>query len=352
MITIGRMEIRYPKPLEVGDRIGVTSPSAGVSDRHRGRLTFCVEWMRERGFEVVVGECMNGSGVSSAPAVERARELTAMLVDPAIAAVVPPWGGELAVEILPHVDFEAVAAAQPSWLVGYSDMSTVLLPLTLLTGIATIHGQNLMDTPYSLPAGPRSWREVARLSAGESVSQRAADVHRSASAGFDRWEEDPTITDYTLDEPGGRWQLLGPGDDLDVTGRLIGGCIETISVLAGSEFGNLPAFADGYAQEEGLIVYLEASEEPALNIARALWSMRLSGWFEDARAILIGRTHAPDSPGFTQQDAVQSALGDLQTPIVLDVDCGHAIPQLALVNGARAHMTVTPSVSRIDQQLT
>lgn len=55
------MEVRYPKPLAPGDRIGVTSPSAGVSDRHRGRLEFCVEWLRRRGYDVVVGECMDGS---------------------------------------------------------------------------------------------------------------------------------------------------------------------------------------------------------------------------------------------------------------------------------------------------
>lgn len=49
---------------------------------------------------------------------------------------------------------------------------------------------------------------------------------------------------------------------------------------------------------------------------------------------------APDAPGFTQRDAVRSALGDLDVPVVLDVDCGHVPPHLALVNGARAELTV------------
>lgn len=344
------MEVRYPKPLAPGDRIGVTSPSAGVSDRHRGRLEFCVEWLRRRGYDVVVGECMDGSAATSAPALNRAQELTGMLTDPAIAAVVPPWGGELAIEILPHLDFHAIAAAEPTWVVGYSDMSTVMLPLTLLTGVATIHGHNLMDTPYRLPDEVRPWLEVAALSAGASVSQSAATIHRSAAAGFDQWENDPTVTTYTLDEPGGRWQPLHPaGGEVDVTGRLIGGCIETVSVLAATMYGDLHAFADDYAPEDGLIVYIEASEDPSLNIARALWRMRLSGWFEDARAVLVGRTHAPDSPGFTQLNAVQSALGGLPIPVVLDVDCGHVVPQLALVNGAVGHVTVNESGGRIEQ---
>jgi muramoyltetrapeptide carboxypeptidase len=346
------MEIRYPKPLASGDRIGVTSPSTGISDRHRARLGFCVDWLRRREYDVVIGNCMDGSTVTSAPASERADELTAMLTDPTIAAVVPPWGGELAVELLPHLDFDVIAAAAPTWVVGYSDISTILLPLTLLTGVATIHGHNLMDTPYRLPDTVRHWLDVAALEAGSTLNQQAISVHRSAEAGFDNYEQRPTITEYTLDGPDSSWQPLDPHvGDVDIMGRLIGGCIETISPLAGTRYGDLHSFAADYASEDGLIVYVEASEEPALNIARDLWAMRLAGWFEDARGVLVGRTHAPDSEAFTQLDAVRSSLGDLRIPIVLDVDCGHVVPHLALVNGAVTHVTISGPHATIEQRL-
>jgi len=90
--------IRYPVPLRRGDRIGVTSPSSGVPSDLHPRLDFCLEQLRRRGYEVVVGQCMDGTGPTSASGRERAEELTAMLTDPDIRAVVPPWGGELAVE--------------------------------------------------------------------------------------------------------------------------------------------------------------------------------------------------------------------------------------------------------------
>jgi muramoyltetrapeptide carboxypeptidase len=232
------MRIRYPPPLTPGSTIAITAPSAGVADHHRPRLDFCVAWLRARGYEVVVGECMDGTGVTSAPPRERAAELTAMLADPQIAAVVPPWGGELAVEILPHLDFEAIAAAPPTWLVGYSDTSTILTPLTLRTGVATIHGHNLMDTPYRLPPEVAPWWELAAAArAGATVSQSPPPVLRSAHAGFDRWEDGPEIaasTEYTLDEPTTGWSLLHRDNDdiaaqLDVTGRLIGGCLEVLA---------------------------------------------------------------------------------------------------------------------------
>ena len=67
--------------------------------------------------------------------------------------MVPPWGGELAIDLLDQLDWDRLAAAEPTWLVGWSDLTTVMLPLTLRLGWATLHGWNLMDTPFAAPEG-------------------------------------------------------------------------------------------------------------------------------------------------------------------------------------------------------
>lgn len=342
------MTIRYPAALRPGDTVAVTAPSSGVPDDLRPRLDFCVEHLRAQGYEVLLGDCLDGSGVTSAPARTRAAELTAMLADPAIRAVVPPWGGELAVEVLPHLGWDALSGADPTWLVGFSDISTLLLPLTTRLGWATLHGQNLLETPYRVPGPLLPWLDVASSAPGSTLVQGAASHHRAV--GFDPWQDDPTVTEYTLDVPG-RWTLLDSGAaDLRVSGRLVGGCIETTSILAGTPYGDLRAFARGHAPE-GLLVYVEASGDGATDIARDLWRMRLAGWFDAAQAVLVARTAAPDSDGFTQRDAVRSVLGDLDLPVVLDVDCGHLPPHLALVNGARADVVVAGDVQEIVQHL-
>lgn len=251
-------------------------------------------------------------------------------------------------ELIPHLDWDVIAAADPTWVVGYSDISTLLLPLTTLTGMATLHGQNLMDSPYRVPSPLLPWVDVLSRPIGATVVQGASTHHRPT--GFDRWQDDPTTTEYTLDTPGS-WRLLDPdAGPVHVSGRLIGGCVETVSVLAGTRFGDVRVFAEREAPE-GLVVYLEASEDAALDVARHLWRTRLAGWFDHATAVLIGRTRGPDSDGFTQTDAVRSALGDLGIPVVLDVDCGHVPPHLALVNGARAEVVVDGPIQRITQTL-
>ena len=114
------MRPRFPAPLRPGAVVGVTSPSAGVPAELRARLDVAVESVRSRGYDVVVGQCMDGARHVSAPAADRAAELQRMLLDPSIAAVVPPWGGETAIDLLPLLDWDALTAAEPTWMVGFA----------------------------------------------------------------------------------------------------------------------------------------------------------------------------------------------------------------------------------------
>ncbi len=344
------MTIRYPQPLRPGDTIGVTAPSSGVAAPLHARLHHAVDVVRARGYDVRLGETPTGDGIVSAPADVRAAELTAMLTDPAVRAVVPPWGGELATDLLGRLDWEALGA-DPTWLVGYSDVSTVQLPLTLRTGVATLHGQNLMDTPYDVPDGLLGWSEVAAAAQqGEVLVQRSP--RRFRASGWDDWEQHPDAGTWTLDTAGA-WRRLDGGDPaapVDVSGRLIGGCLETVSLLAGTPYGDVARFAAEHAPE-GLVVYLDVLEWGAFDVARALWAMRHAGWFDAANAVLVSRTHAPDADGLTQDDAVRDALGDLGIPLLADVECGHVPPYLALVNGALARVQHGPAESVITQRL-
>jgi muramoyltetrapeptide carboxypeptidase LdcA involved in peptidoglycan recycling len=265
-----------------------------------------------------------------------------MLCDPTIRAVVPPWGGELGIDVLDQLDWDALAAAEPTWLVGFSDLSTVLLPLTLRLGWATLHGNNLMDTPFTPPNGLVRWDQLAAATGPVTQSSPG----RFRTGGFYDYEGDPGVSTMVLDAEG-TWELVG-GGGADVSGRLVGGCIETVAPLAGTPYGDVAAFGRDHA-DDGLVVYLEACEDNAYAIGRALHGLRLGGWFEQANAILIGRTEAPGAADLSQRDAVLDALGMLDVPLVLDVECGHVQPFLPLVNGALARVVVDGERREITQ---
>lgn len=344
---------RFPRPLAPGDRIAVTSPSSGVGPELRPRLDVALRSLRDRGFEVVVGECMAADQVRSAPKEQRAAELVDFLCDPAVAAVVPPWGGELAIDVLDQLDWDRLAAAEPTWLVGWSDISSLLVPLTLRLGWANLHGWNLMDTPYTAPDGLLHWVDL--LSATGEVTQRSPGRCRET---WGDYRDHPEISEFRLDRPTD-WQVLGAGagaaagagdQAVDVSGLLIGGCLEVLGPLAGTAYADVPAYGREHA-DEGLLVYLEVAEYGAYEACRIFHGLRYSGWFEHANAVLVGRTTGKDMPDLTQLQAVQDALGGLGIPVIADMDIGHTQPFLPLVNGAPARVVVRDGVREVTQTL-
>ena len=286
----------------------------------------------------------------SGPREDRAAELMAMLLDPRIRAVVPPWGGETGIDLLDLLDLDAVAAAEPTWCVGFSDTSTWLTPLTLTTGIATIHGQNLMDTPYALPDGILHWVDVAGAAAGGELRQHSPGPLPHRRLGRlrrppDRLGDDPRRPRH--------WTRIDPGhEDEPVTfsGRLVGGCVETLSFLAGGRFADMGAFAAA-PRARGHRRALDISEWGSYDICRALHAHAARGWFDPSTGILVSRTMRPSRTASPQHDAVRDALGMLGVPILADVECGHVQPFLALVQGATTSVVHDGDRHEVTQRL-
>ncbi len=339
--------IRFPTPLTPGDTIGVTSPSSGITPDLRPRFDHCAGVARARGFNIREGQCLMTEDIVSAPAAARADELMRMLLDPNIHAVIPPWGGELLINILPALDFKALARAAPKWFAGWSDCTTFTLPLLLLTGSASLHGMSFMDLAFTPAPGAAWWRDVLALQAGEAFTQTSLTHYQD---GFKRYEDHPRIDSYDLNTAT-RWRVLGNERPVSATGRLVGGCNEVIHHLIGTPYADIVRFAHDCAPD-GLLVFLENCESTPAEAARTLHQFKLAGWFKHANAVLLGRSMAPQGrKNFSQHDAIADALGDLDIPVIYDMDIGHQPPQHLLINGARARVRYEAGSGALDQAL-
>ncbi|WP_341872580.1 LD-carboxypeptidase [Paenibacillus camerounensis] len=73
----------------------------------------------------------NNDKARSAPGREWGTECNQMMQDEDIDLIIPPWGGELLIEMLEFIDFDRI---RPKWVMGFSDISLLLLAITLRTG--------------------------------------------------------------------------------------------------------------------------------------------------------------------------------------------------------------------------
>lgn len=313
--------------------IGVTAPSSGVSEERHWFVRQAVARLERQGYQVEVGETTwTQRKAKSAPARVRAAELNAFLQDGRTDLVMPPWGGELLIEVIEHLAFDKIA---PKWIMGYSDISVLLLAVTLRTGMATAHGTNFVDLrgEWTDPT-TAAWEKVLRTGEGESVSQTSSENHQAS------WSEAaPAQGVYHLNEPT-VWKVVR-GERMKASGRLLGGCIDVVRHLIGTPFGDVRAFRERHIPGEPVLWYLENCELATVDMRRSLVQMKLAGWFENCSGILFGRSGVHISrEGYTELDLFEDIAEELDVPVAYDIDCGHKPPQLTLINGAYAEVTV------------
>jgi muramoyltetrapeptide carboxypeptidase len=322
--------IKYPI-LKKKATIGVTAPSSGVPSFLHDMFKQACERMEQRGYKVNCGETVwTQEKAKSAPAKVRAEEFNTMMQDDSVDIIIPPWGGELCIEMIEHVDFSAIAN---KWILGYSDSSTLMLAITLKTGIATANGTNFVDIreEYS-DETTAMWEKVLSTKADESVLQHSSSHYQK------EWDHsNPSPCLFHLTEKTS-WKTVS-GKKEKVEGRLLGGCIDTIRHLIGTPFGEVEHFRKNYTNNEPILWYLENCEMNTTDLRRTLVHMKLAGWFAGCSGILFGRSAANDPvDDYTAEDVYENLADELGVPIIYDIDYGHQPPQNTFINGAYAEV--------------
>lgn len=162
-----------PPRVVLGQTIGVVAPAGPVrSDRLRRGLACLGDAFALRVADSVTAPAPPGTpSYLAAPDDQRIAELTAMLADPDVRAIILARGGYGLMRILPQLDPELLRR-DPKPIVGFSD-ATALLAWAHRAGVRSIHGPmiaQLADLPASdtaqlirvltdpSPLGERPWQ--------------------------------------------------------------------------------------------------------------------------------------------------------------------------------------------------
>lgn len=340
--------MRYPKYLKAGGTIGFLAPSFGcATEPYRTAFDNAVRKWREMGYGLVFGpNCYveEGVGISNTPG-KCGREVMEMFLSGEADCLISCGGGELMCEILPYVDFEKLAEAEPRWFMGYSDNTNLTYLLATLADTASIYG------PCASSFGMEPWHE--------SLSD-AMDIltgRKRAVEGYEMWEresvKDPEnpLAPYHLTEKRVIRTYFGSEEAqgrLQFGGRLLGGCMDCLVNLLGTRFDRTVDFAERY-REDGIVWFLEACDLNVFGIRRAMWQMEEAGWFRHVRGFLIGRPlNGEPMMNLDAYRAVLEVAGRKNVPVVMDVDLGHLPPMMPVVVGSLAEIVVEGNDIRMD----
>lgn len=319
--------MKYPHRLQKGSTVGVCAPSSGVGKVLHPRLDNAISNVENLGYKVIETQSVRQSiKCVSADSQTRANEFMSLYEHPDVAAIIPPWGGEFLMDMLPFLDFEKLSTMPCKWISGYSDLTTLIFPLTTICDIATIHGSNLMN--MGSKHIHNSDLQVFEVMSKQTIVQSSSEFWGGFSDFTDISKEV-----YTLDKKT-ELKSLTEEESHVFEGRMIGGCMDTLCKLIGTRFAPVHTFLERY-KNDGFIWTLESCELNASNIYRTLWQMRECGWFEYCNGIIYGRPDEySDSADFTLADALAQGLGELNVPVIYNADIGHVPPQMQIINGA------------------
>lgn len=336
--------MRYPKYLPQNGTIGFVAPSFGCNiEPYRTAFDNAAKKFKELGHALDLGpNCYEGKGIGISNTPQACgKELTEYYCSTENDILISCGGGELMCETLDYVDFEKIRVAEPKWYMGYSDNTNMTFLLATLCDTASVYGP--CAAAFGMEPWHQSLEDAYRILRGQQQS-----VH-----GYDYWEKEGTkdeehpLEPYHLTEKRELKVFCPDGDrivqntDLAMEGRLIGGCMDCLVNLLGTNYDRVTEFADRY-KEEGLIWFLESCDLNVMAIRRAVWQMKHAGWFSHVKGFIIGRplVFGQELMGLDQYHAVIDLLTDFQVPIIMDADIGHLAPMMPLICGSHANVRV------------
>jgi muramoyltetrapeptide carboxypeptidase len=297
-----------PPALRGGDAVAVVSPSSAVpTDRLEAGLAVLASW----GLRPVEGDHARAvHGHLAGTDAQRLADLNAAFRDPAVRAVWATRGGYGLTRIVDRLDWAALAA-DPKLVVGFSDVTALLVAAWQRIGLRTLHGQF-----------------VARL---HLLTGPARERLRRAVFG------DPTVADEQI--PG----VVVAGTAGGVTrldGPLVGGNLAVLASLAGTS---------DQLRAGGCVVLFEEVDEAPYRVDRFLTQLRGSGALDGAVGVVVARPVRCQAPGVRTasfDEVVRERLGGLGVPVLIDLPLGHVDDQMVVVHGGSTVLDVTRATLR------
>ena len=283
--------LRKPRALPRGGTIGIAAPASAVD---LDALAAGEKRWREAGFTVVRrDDLLAKRRYLAGDDARRAAELAELWSDARVDAIVCARGGWGCHRIIDRLDASAARdAAKP--LVGYSDVTTLLLWQWRFAGLAGLHGPMLERA-----LGDDEFGALVEMLTG---TERLP-VERAGTGGA----------------------------GATVEGPLVGGSLSLIAASLGTPWA---------IDASGAILLLEDRGERPYRVDRLLEQLRCAGVFERVAGVGFGYFEGCDEPdgSITAREILREAVARIGVPWVEGLPFGHAAPNLAWPFGVRARL--------------
>lgn len=287
-----------PAALKPGDTVAITSPAGAVWDVTQIETFSAI--LMGMGFKVIQGKTLKEKfGYFAGTDEFRAKELNDLFADKSIKGIFCMKGGWGCARILDKINYDLIRQ-NPKVLIGFSDITALLLAVTAKTGLITFHG----------PVGNSGWNDFTK-----TVFTNVCTVNKAYT-----FPANPSTEEKIT--------VLNPGK---VTGDLFGGNLTVLSGLIGSSY--LPDW-------KNKILFLEEAKEEPYSIDRMLTQLKLAGVLSSISGFVFGKcakclAEEPEK-AFTFEQVLKQHIEPLKIPAIYGTMIGHIENKLTVPLGVGA----------------
>ena len=312
-----------PPRLREGDLVGMLNLSSVASDENIERG---VRNLEAQGFRVKAGRHIRAAhGHYGGTIEQRVEDLHAMFDDREVRAIWCVRGGAGASSLLPHIDYGKIRR-QPKIVIGFSDVTALLLAIWRRARVVTFHGP--VGTTLVSDFSVGRTRALLMQPGVETVLPIAAE----------NLQRSPVDRQYTP-------RVFREGR---AEGRPVGGNLSIVTALVGTPYGIQP--------RGGLLFLEEVGEEP-YRVDRMLTQLAQAGILGGVSGSALGvfqRCEAkPGEPSSTLAEVLESHFLARRQPSMYGMSIGHIPQQLTLPVGVRARLdTAAGTITLLEPAVT
>lgn len=306
-----------PPRLKVNDTVGIISPANAMF--HTVDLDILEETLAALGLKMKLApHALSRYGYFGGTDEERASDVNTMFADPEVDAILAFRGGWGCNRILPRLDYSTIQQ-HPKALIGYSDITGLLVAIYARTGLVTFHA----------PSGLSTWNAFT----ADYLRRVLFDAEAVLMT-------NPTETGDTLAQTENRIQTIHSGT---VQGPLVGGNLTVLSALMGSDY--LPDWT-------GHLLFLEDIGEAVYRIDRMMTQLKLAGVLDQISGFIFGHCTncGPDSGGYaslTLEEVLNDHVRPLGIPAFRGAMIGHIRDKFTVPVGITAEMDADAGTIRL-----
>ena len=304
-MTINSDSSVMPSFLSDHDQIELMAPARSVLKKD---IDLAIKTIESNRFSVVYSNNLfDHKDIFSGTKDQRASNLQQALDNPKTKAIFFARGGYGSIQIIDEIDFSNFSK-NPKWLVGFSDITTILIHVYSQYRINSIHG----PMPFNFQkTDPLSINNIFNLLRGNLT---------------------------TIEFSPNKLNKMGV-----VSGTLIGGNLSVLCSLIGSN-----SFTKIH---DDTILFIEDVDEYIYHIERMMYILSRSGFLSQIKGLIVGKmTNIRDNKiafGQTAYQAINNIAKQYNYPLCFNAPIGHNKKNNPVIIGSKIQLNVNPKFSKI-----